>query len=133
MNAVHGNVRNIDEIHMPVEAAIETEVAEVRRYPVQIRRVVTEYRYLNFLAGLTAGVLNCASNVERELVVSSDVTANADRSNPHRGGLASALKMEQGSSLREGVLDWDLDAVPPGATIIRLVRIACVHGVEAMG
>src|SRR4030081_2395204 len=111
---------DVDEIHMPVHATVKAEVAEVRGHPVQVARVVAEYRdwdairLLLFIlrrwrCGFCGGCRRLRwlrqkiGDIEDELVVSADVLARELFSDIDSGGLTRTLKVQQGPSLGERV------------------------------
>jgi hypothetical protein len=133
VNRVERESGELNQVYMTIEAAVEAEITQVRGHPLKIRRVVTNNRDRN--ASLLVGggqPLDGVRDIEGELIVAAFVGANQGGSHPELGRLPGSLKVEDGSAIGKGVVDGDVRAVPPLATEIGLVRIACVVVVEAV-
>ena len=99
---------------MPVKPPIETKVAQIGRDSIEVRRVVTEDRdrYSRLFAGQSEW-LDGIGYVKCELVISALVRANERRAYPKGCGLARALEVQNGSSIRKGIVHRELGAYQP--------------------
>src|SRR5512146_1152106 len=112
---------------MPVETAVEAKVAQVRRNPLLIGRVVTEDGQRYAFAMLHMWQLrNCIGNVAGKFVVSADVYSHMRVPNPKRSRLPRTLKMQQSPPAGIWIFHHDPSPIPALATKVRLFRVACV-------
>ena len=134
MDGVERDGREIDEVDVTVEAAVEAEVAEVGGDAIEVGRVVAEDG--NGDAGFGLGgseAVEGVGDVEEELVVAALVGSDPLRADPERGGLAGPLEVEKGAASGEGIFDREVGAVPALSAEVGVVGIAGVGGIEAVG
>ena len=133
VNRIERESREIHEVHVTVEATVQAEIAEVGGHPFEVGGVVAKDRDGYALIGV--GGLHSPdslSDVKDELVVATLVGSDEVRADPKGGGLAGALKMQDGSAIGEWIGNFEMGAVPALAAEVRLVGVACVGGVEAV-
>ena len=95
MDCLQGDGGKINQIHMPVESAVETKIAQVGRNTFAVRRVIAEHSDRHASGSLSWRQLrNGIGNVECELIVAPLMIAEERRTDPNSGGLASALEVQ---------------------------------------
>ena len=52
MHRIQRHGGKMDQVHMPVEPAVETEIAQLRRNPVPVGRVIAEHDRLHACGAL---------------------------------------------------------------------------------
>src|SRR6202034_3239235 len=133
MNCFERDCGNIREIYVPVNAAVETKVAEIRRNSIGIGRVVAEDCNRNAILCVGTGQpLQGVGDVEVKLVIAALMRSDQQRPDPKRGRLARTLKVQDGSPLDKGITQRKPRTVPSLATKIRFVRVAGVIRIEAV-
>jgi hypothetical protein len=134
VDSVEREGREVDQIDVAIEAAVEAEVAEVGGNAIEVGGVVTENRDGDGLVCFGGWeILDGVGDVEDELVVAAFVGADERGTDPEGGGLACALEVEEGASLGEGVGEGEVGAVPALSAEVGVVGVAGVAGVEAVG
>ncbi len=75
MNGIERKRRKMHLVHMPIEAAVKTEITQVRWNPIAIGSVVAEYNYGHSGGAFVRRELrNCIRDVECELIVSANMS-----------------------------------------------------------
>ena len=133
MDCIERDRGKMNQVHVPIEASIEAEVAQVGRHTLKIGGVVAEHHEgdsLLFVGGRQ--LLDRLGNVDNKLVIAALMRPNEHRPDPYRGGLARALKVQQGASTGERIADSEPRPVPPLAAKVRLVGVARIVRIHAM-
>ena len=119
---------------MTVEAAVAIEVAEIGRNTLGIPGVIAEYRdrhlTLEFRTGRGLGCL--IGDIHRPLVVTADMGAHLGGIDEDFGLLSGAIELQEGATVRIGICDLKLGAVPALTLIVADIGIDGVTAVEAM-
>src|SRR5215470_10772670 len=99
MDEVEGNSRQVDQIDVSIETAIDAEVAQIRRYPIEIRRVIAEHCDRHATLHLFRRQLcDCVRDVDYKFVIAALVYSDFCCAYPDRRSLAGALKMQEGAA-----------------------------------
>lgn len=134
MNRLQRNRGGVNKVHVPVDTAVETKIAEIRRNPVGIRGVVTADCDPNVILCICKWQsLDGFGDVEVKLVITALVNSDEHGPDPQRGRLTRPLEVQNRSPFGKGITQCKLGTVPPLAAKIRIVGVARVVGVEAVG
>ena len=119
---------------MPVDASVQTKVAEIRRNSIGIGGIIAEDRDRNPALGLCRRqLLEGFGDVEVKLVITALMRSDEQGADPERGRLPRTLEVQDRSPFHKRITQRKPRTVPSLATKIRLVGIARVIGVEAVG
>jgi hypothetical protein len=134
--------RNINEVDVPVQASVESEVAKIRRHAIEIARIVALNRdgnpcwiLLSFGRGACTGrrePTHGICDVEDKFVITTCVLSYKGVPYECSRSLPRTFEMQQGASLWIRVLDGNVQAIPSSSSISRCIGIASVISIEAM-
>ena len=100
MDGVQRERREVHQIHMPVQPAVQAEVAQVRGHAVLVRRVVAQHGDRHAALRLRwPAVADGLGDVEDKFVIAALVGPNQFGPHPQRGRLAGTLEVQQRPSL----------------------------------
>lgn len=134
MNCLKRNLGNIHQVHVPVDPPVQTKVAEIGRNSIGIGGVVAADS--DGSAILSVGIRQSSErfgNVEVKFVVAAFMRSDQKGADPEGGRLTRTLEVQDRSPLGIGITHIKPRSVPSLSTKIRLVGVARVAGVEAMG
>ena len=123
MNCFERDRGNINQVYVPVDAPVQTKVAEIRRNSIGIGGVVAEDRDRNAtLCVCQRQSLQGFGDVEVKLVITALMRSDQQGPDPKRGRLARTLEVQDRSPLDKGITQRKPRTVPSLAAKIRLVR-----------
>ena len=127
--------RHVHEVDVPVEAAVAVEVAEVGGDRFRIPRVVAadRQRHLPLARLVCQRARGGVGDVERPLVVATQVAADLGEAHEHARRLTGAVEVEERAATGEWILRLQPRAIPAVPLVIPLVGIDGVAGIETVG
>ncbi len=135
MELFHADGGDEGEVHVPVEAAVAIEIAQIGRDHFRIARVVAEHGELHFSVGAGPLEIACGGfrDIDGELVITADVDAGVFRADEDVALLSGAFEVKQGAPVGEGILRGETAAIPGGALVVSVIGIDGIEGIEAVG
>jgi hypothetical protein len=131
MDRLQCNRWNVDKFDVPVEAAVEREVAEVRRHGVHAARVVAEHGQRRAAFG-GRGLGEGVGDVDHPLVVASLVLGDLRLAEVDGGDLAGAPEVQQRAALGIRIPGLNPGAIPALAAVVGGLGVAGIVGVETV-